>query len=73
MCVCVRERQRGRVGKATGRELEAEGERAHAHLGGAFSLTIGFLCHVDSNDIYLILVSACIFLFWLPHSQLNSR
>ena len=45
MYVCVRERERwrGRVGKVTGRELEAEGERVHTHLGGAFSLTIGFL------------------------------
>ena len=62
--MCVRERERGREGREGQAENWRQREKgAHMHLGGVFSLTIGFLRHADTSDIYLIWVSACIFLF----------
>lgn len=59
--MCVRERDGGGGrGKVTGRKLEAEGERAHTHLGGAFGVSpLGFcvvLIPVIFTSFWLVLV-----------------
>lgn len=66
LCVIERERERKESGVRewgeAGRELEAEGQGAHA-FGGCFSLIIWFPSQMDTDEIHFLLVSAYAFFF----------